>query len=71
MGGGADDTRVICAICQDHVSSVPAENTCHLCGHVFHLECVNRLREVSIQQGRHLPANYCPEDQVSRQNPDY
>ena len=51
--------RPMCCICQDFVSEDPNENTCPPCGHVFHAECVRRLREVADQQGRILPENYC------------
>ena len=51
--------RPMCCICQDYVSEDPNENTCPPCGHVFHAECVRRLREVADQQGRILPENYC------------
>ena len=52
--------RPMCCICQDMVSADPGENTCSPCGHVFHSECIHRLREVAEAQGRFLPAAYCP-----------
>ena len=42
--------RPMCCICQDFVSEDPNENTCPPCGHVFHAECVRRLREVADQR---------------------
>ena len=51
--------RPMCCICQDFVSEDPNENTCPPCGHVFHADCVRRIREVADQQGRILPENYC------------
>ena len=51
--------RPMCCICQDFVSEDPNANTCPPCGHVFHADCVRRLREVADQQGRILPENYC------------